>query len=798
MPLYAKVTGVINGGAADTFQTGDTINGSGATNHVDVTVANTTAAAPLVAINNVGALNVRTLAAQTLNATLFEGVSTVRSTGSTNVLAVTNGAIASTYALANTVATNADGLAVGIRGGDLAGTTTAVNFSVANVGTANSAATGVASNAVNSALSTTVSGIENIVIDTTGTNLFTFAGNTGATTDSASLTITGSGNNTVTINAGGLATAATISAATATGSLNLNVGTNFSSNDTYVGTAGTADTLRATVDGVVATGVTATGFETFRIDSGASAATVVFAANPSFGTLREDAGAAAGGVRTLALGAGFSNLNLVGDGLTANAAVAKLYSGITATGGWTGAADAVAINLSNGGVAQTAIPVINDLTLNGAETLNFTISDNTANQAVTVNDITSSTLQSVTFASNGIVTQAAVNYIQTNLANANSISTVNLSGVTGVGVSNVNIGDGTATSTNIIGAAAALTASAGGATFVVNVVENAADVITVTGGAGVDTLTSTLFAGNYIASMGGGADVVTLTGTANTATLTGGTGADTFTLRTLNGATISDLGVGGADVVGNILGNTVATVAANWTATGASTVAGGTLTLNAAAGTTLVDATLLAAGGVTMNANAATATTLTGSARADTINGSTLADVLNGLGGIDAIVSNGGADTITAGLLGDTITLGTGVQTVVQGTGDSVVGATGTWAAGAAGLAAAAGQTIIYAAAPDLVTGFTAGVGGDVLDLAVAIQAVTGIGVANNALGAGVNYFLSGNYNAGTFTIAANGLGADTLIIQGYAAAGATQATNASEIILLGVNSGNLVAANFA
>lgn len=39
--------------------------------------------------------------------------------------------------------------------------------------------------------------------------------------------------------------------------------------------------------------------------------------------------------------------------------------------------------------------------------------------------------------------------------------------------------------------------------------------------------------------------------------------------------------------------------------------------------------------------------------------------------------------------------------------------------------------------------------------------------------------------------------GADTLIVQGYAGAGADLATNESVVILVGVDSDNLVAGNF-
>jgi hypothetical protein len=60
----------------------------------------------------------------------------------------------------------------------------------------------------------------------------------------------------------------------------------------------------------------------------------------------------------------------------------------------------------------------------------------------------------------------------------------------------------------------------------------------------------------------------------------------------------------------------------------------------------------------------------------------------------------------------------------------------------------------------------------------------------------GTMYFLSGAFNTstGVFTIAANGAGADTLIFEGDA--GANLAAVNDAIVLIGVDSDDLVAAN--
>ncbi len=101
--------------------------------------------------------------------------------------------------------------------------------------------------------------------------------------------------------------------------------------------------------------------------------------------------------------------------------------------------------------------------------------------------------------------------------------------------------------------------------------------------------------------------------------------------------------------------------------------------------------------------------------------------------------------------------------------------------------------------------GFTAGAGGDVLDLDTATAAVTLIGADQTDLGAVANYFVSGSFNAstGVFTVAADGTGSDTLIIDQAANGGAnvdiTTAGNIDDaVVLVGVDTDNLVAANIA
>lgn len=185
------------------------------------------------------------------------------------------------------------------------------------------------------------------------------------------------------------------------------------------------------------------------------------------------------------------------------------------------------------------------------------------------------------------------------------------------------------------------------------------------------------------------------------------------------------------------------------------------------------------------------AISITGSEGNDRLVGSAARDSISGAGGDDVIVGGLGTDQLTGG---------DGRDTFVQTPGDSAVASATN---GAAGTAFTAAQTITFAPVGastvpnvDIIRGFTGGVNGDILDLAAPTAAISGITVANNALVAGTNYFLSGNFTTatGVFTITSDGGGADTLIIQG--AGGANFAANASSIVLIGFNSNALVGAN--
>lgn len=186
----------------------------------------------------------------------------------------------------------------------------------------------------------------------------------------------------------------------------------------------------------------------------------------------------------------------------------------------------------------------------------------------------------------------------------------------------------------------------------------------------------------------------------------------------------------------------------------------------------------------------------------DVIEGNVSADILDGNWGFDVINGNGGNDNITGNLDGDLMTGGDGRDTFVQNSGDSVY-STANFLSGSVTVGDWL-QFQNFAPGVDVITDFQAGAAGDFLQLT---QAVVGninslLGQASAAVGQGV-WVASGTWNGGRFTIAADGAGPDTMIIQSDGAtdnnltANAGAGGNLSVLILEGVNSNSLVTGNF-
>jgi hypothetical protein len=182
--------------------------------------------------------------------------------------------------------------------------------------------------------------------------------------------------------------------------------------------------------------------------------------------------------------------------------------------------------------------------------------------------------------------------------------------------------------------------------------------------------------------------------------------------------------------------------------------------------------------------------------------GGTGSDTMIGNAGDDVFVSGTGTTNSLQGSTGDDdYTLGSGVDTVVaSGTSDSTA-PSATTTIGGQNLAAA--DTITFGNGVDVVNGFTAGAGGDVLDRILGTAAITAIGVQENLLTNAKNFFLSGAYvkSTGVFTVAADGTGADTLTFTANNASHANTTDimeNEGHMVLVGVDSDDLIAANFS
>lgn len=178
------------------------------------------------------------------------------------------------------------------------------------------------------------------------------------------------------------------------------------------------------------------------------------------------------------------------------------------------------------------------------------------------------------------------------------------------------------------------------------------------------------------------------------------------------------------------------------------------------------------------------ATLFTGGTGADTFNGGTGDDVFNAGGGNNTLDGGGGDDTYNLAN-GGTDTVIVAVTDSTQVSAENITEA-----------AVAVGETLTFGNGVDVINGFTAGTGGDVVNMANSGAPTTLVG--SNQLGndTGTTFFASGAFvlSTGVFTIAADGTGADTLLISGLA--GNDLATAADGVVLVGVTSSDLVAAN--
>ena len=542
---YTAIVGA--GTGVTTANTGDVINGGAGIDTLAITAVD--AANPgLLQTSNLENVTVRALGAVVADALLMDGYTSYLSNASSAALTVNNAAIAATHGVKNSLSGNAANLTVNFRGADVAGAADVANISLEGAGSS-VLASGATSPTITRVAVAVGAGAESIALTTTGNNFATVAGQV----TTATLTLSGSGVNDIDV--GTLRGTSTINAAASSAANTLNLGSAVTTGDAIIGGSG-ADTVTFTAAQTAT--ISVTGVETLQVDGGTAVTT--FSANPALANLniRSTAATTLAGVSTL------SNLNYQGD---ATAGYAGTSGNVTLNTAFAGTADALAISIGNRGTLANGSFNAGTLGANGIEGVTVT-QTNMASTGTTTFSIVNTGLKTIAVTTPGtlalsIDTRASSTaYAPTNTGTnsttgSNSVTAVDLSGVAGSSNS-ITFQAGT------FATGATVKAAVGGSTFVVGT-ETAADAITFTGGAGVDSFT-TGTAGTFTATLGGGATNVFNGGSlaaaasGNTANVTGGEGADTITgganNDTINGGAGNDIITGGlgADVIDGAAG----------------------------------------------------------------------------------------------------------------------------------------------------------------------------------------------------------------------------------------------------
>ena len=561
-----------------------------------------------------------------------------------------------------------------------------------------------------------------------------------------------------------------------------------------IGATTKAITMGAGADTVTSTGLVGTGGS---VDAGAdidiivmtNAQAAVADNNSTFNTKFT-------GFETLQISDAMTEDALDLDGINGATKVILAAGATTSTIGQLVSGGTVQFNTTDS-TGTTTINVKSALT-SATDVLNLVISN--TGDVYAAATILAANVETVNIAAADSASAGSAAAINTMILEATSATSVVVTGNNGLALTNTGnvaitnfdasavVGNSTAASTFV----AATTDSPAnlGVTFTsANVTTTAA--VTIKGGAGDDALTGVA----AIDTITGGAGIDTIQGGAGADVLDGGVGIDIVSYADVTAATAHSL----TNVAGMVINLSASTVTAATIATAmvaavgptAPVIGGGAAAAGAdsAAGTAAYLAVSAATSLATMIRDTLTGfESVTGSALRDYIvASSTTGGTIQGALGADYVIAGLGVDTfLFANLVGTAG--GDGVTASASGIGGGIA------------TVHEADETLTFGNGVDIISGFTAGAGGDILKgLDGAAAPTTALGLAAGAstgMAAGTTYFLSGNYvqSTGVFTIKADGTGTSTLIIEGEATA-ATVNTNI--VLLVGVNSADLVAANF-
>ena len=497
----------VNTATSQTLNAGDNINGGAGNDTLNITSTSLLTAGTGVTSTGIESVVITATTADfSLDATTMSGITSVTNSGSTSAALVTVTGLTGKVAVNltgnnnNTIITHApaavvgtaDALALTLNG---ANTTTSGQLTVNGFETINVNAVGATGSSTKE-LTISDDSLQTLAITGAGASAIvaTMSGAGGAVVG----TVTGGdGAENLSITPG---SSALLSINTNAGNDRVNI-TSIAATHTIAGGDGT-DTLSTPVSITATTGANISGFETVRIS--AAGVTVVLPATNTVGTL-STVDAVGGTLTNLAAG-GTVNLR---DGGAAT---------VTNTLGWTGAADAITVNV-------------------GATTSFGSTGSGTASSV-----------------SAALIETATINNLQ-----ASSDLSVRSMGVSGTSLKTLNVVSTGSAPIIITGGGATAATSAlttVDASGVNGNVTNSATMISTAGftlktGAGADAISGGLFGD----TLDGGAGNDTLTGSVGVDSLTGGTGADTF-VYTVNavGSVVSSLAA--PDVINDFVSGT--------------------------------------------------------------------------------------------------------------------------------------------------------------------------------------------------------------------------------------------------